>query len=41
VKTAMQHLRQYDTDGDGLIENVDFLNKTYADCISTGEIDSI
>ena len=37
VKTAMQHLRQYDTDGDGLIENGGFPDQTYDDWIATGE----
>ena len=37
VKVAMQHLRQYDTDGDGLIENGGFPDQTYDDWIATGE----
>jgi non-lysosomal glucosylceramidase len=37
VKAAMQHLRQYDTDGDGLIENGGFPDQTYDDWIATGE----
>jgi len=37
VKMAMEHLRQYDTDGDGLIENGGFPDQTYDDWIATGE----
>jgi len=37
VKAAMEHLRQYDTDGDGLIENGGFPDQTYDDWIATGE----
>jgi non-lysosomal glucosylceramidase len=37
VKQAMEHLRQYDTDGDGLIENGGFPDQTYDDWIATGE----
>jgi non-lysosomal glucosylceramidase len=37
VKAAMDHLRQYDTDGDGLIENGGFPDQTYDDWIATGE----
>ena len=33
----MEHLRQYDTDGDGLIENGGFPDQTYDDWIATGE----
>jgi non-lysosomal glucosylceramidase len=37
VKAAMEHLRQYDTDGDGLIENGGFPDQTYDDWIASGE----
>lgn len=37
VKAAMEHLRQYDTDGDGLIENAGFPDQTYDDWIANGE----
>ncbi|HVW77599.1 MAG TPA: non-lysosomal glucosylceramidase [Alloacidobacterium sp.] len=37
VKAAMEHLRQYDTDDDGLIENGGFPDQTYDDWIATGE----
>ncbi len=37
VKLAMEHLRQYDTDGDGLIENGGFPDQTYDDWIAAGE----
>ena len=37
VKGAMEHLRQYDTDNDGLIENGGFPDQTYDDWIATGE----
>jgi len=37
VKAAMEHLRQYDTDNDGLIENGGFPDQTYDDWIATGE----
>jgi len=37
VKQAMEHLKQYDTDGDGLIENGGFPDQTYDDWIATGE----
>ncbi len=37
VQQAMEHLKQYDTDGDGLIENGGFPDQTYDDWIATGE----
>jgi non-lysosomal glucosylceramidase len=37
VKQAMETLKQYDTDGDGLIENGGFPDQTYDDWIATGE----
>lgn len=37
VKQAMEHLRQYDTNGDGLIENGGFPDQTYDDWIADGE----
>jgi non-lysosomal glucosylceramidase len=37
VKTAMEYLRQYDADGDGLIENGGFPDQTYDDWIASGE----
>ncbi len=37
VKQAMEHLRQYDTDGDGLIENGGFPDQTYDNWIANGE----
>jgi non-lysosomal glucosylceramidase len=37
VKAAMEHLRQYDTDDDGLIENGGFPDQTYDDWIASGE----
>ena len=37
VRQAMEHLKQYDTDGDGLIENGGFPDQTYDDWIATGE----
>jgi non-lysosomal glucosylceramidase len=37
VKTAMEHLRQYDTDGDGLIENGGFPDQTYDNWVARGE----
>jgi non-lysosomal glucosylceramidase len=37
VKMAMAHLKQYDTNGDGLIENGGFPDQTYDDWIATGE----
>ena len=37
VKMAMQHLRQYDTDGDGLIENGGFPDQTYDNWVARGE----
>jgi non-lysosomal glucosylceramidase len=37
VKLAMEHLKQYDTDGDGLIENGGFPDQTYDEWIATGE----
>ena len=33
----MEHLKQYDTNGDGLIENGGFPDQTYDDWIATGE----
>ncbi|MGB8260923.1 MAG: non-lysosomal glucosylceramidase [Terracidiphilus sp.] len=37
VKMALEHLRQYDTDGDGLIENGGFPDQTYDEWIASGE----
>jgi non-lysosomal glucosylceramidase len=37
VKQAMEHLKQYDTDGDGLIENGGFPDQTYDEWIASGE----
>ena len=37
VKQAMEHLREYDTNGDGLIENGGFPDQTYDNWIATGE----
>jgi non-lysosomal glucosylceramidase len=37
VQQAMEHLKQYDTDNDGLIENGGFPDQTYDDWIATGE----
>jgi non-lysosomal glucosylceramidase len=37
VKLAMEHLKQYDTDGDGLIENGGFPDQTYDDWTAAGE----
>ena len=37
VKLAMEHLRQYDTDGDGLIENGGFPDQTYDNWVARGE----
>jgi len=37
VQQAMEHLKQYDTDGDGLIENGGFPDQTYDEWIATGE----
>ena len=37
VKQAMEHLRQYDTNGDGLIENGGFPDQTYDEWIAAGE----
>jgi non-lysosomal glucosylceramidase len=37
VDQAMEHLKQYDTDGDGLIENGGFPDQTYDDWTATGE----
>ena len=37
VKMAMEHLRQYDTDGDGLIENGGFPDQTYDNWVARGE----
>lgn len=37
VLQAMEHLRRYDTDGDGLIENGGFPDQTYDVWVATGE----
>jgi len=37
VQQAMEHLKQYDTDGDGMIENGGFPDQTYDDWTATGE----
>ena len=37
VKQAMEHLRQYDTDGDGMIKNGGFPDQTYDSWIARGE----
>lgn len=37
VQQAMEHLKQYDSDGDGLIENGGFPDQTYDDWTATGE----
>lgn len=37
IKMAMEHLRQYDTNGDGLIENGGFPDQTYDNWIARGE----
>jgi non-lysosomal glucosylceramidase len=37
VKQSMEHLKQYDTNGDGLIENGGFPDQTYDDWIADGE----
>jgi len=37
VKMAMEHLRQYDSDGDGLIENGGFPDQTYDTWTARGE----
>ncbi len=37
VKQAMEHLRQYDTQGDGMIENGGFPDQTYDEWVATGE----
>ncbi len=37
VKQSMEQLKQYDTDGDGLIENGGFPDQTYDDWIADGE----
>lgn len=37
VQMAMEHLRQYDTNGDGLIENGGFPDQTYDNWIARGE----
>ncbi len=37
VKLAMEHLRQYDTDNDGLTENGGFPDQTYDNWIARGE----
>ena len=37
IKQAMEHLRQYDTDGDGLIKNGGFPDQTYDNWVARGE----
>ncbi|MGA8310294.1 MAG: non-lysosomal glucosylceramidase [Terriglobales bacterium] len=37
VQQAMEHLRQYDSDGDGLIENGGFPDQTYDNWVARGE----
>lgn len=37
VKQAMEHLREYDTDGDGLIKNGGFPDQTYDNWVARGE----
>jgi non-lysosomal glucosylceramidase len=37
VQQAMEHLRQYDTDGDGMIKNGGFPDQTYDDWVARGE----
>jgi non-lysosomal glucosylceramidase len=37
VRQAMEHLRQYDTDGNGLIKNGGFPDQTYDDWVARGE----
>ena len=37
IKLAMEHLGQYDTDGDGLIENGGFPDQTYDNWVARGE----
>jgi non-lysosomal glucosylceramidase len=37
VEQAMEHLRQYDTDGDGMIKNGGFPDQTYDNWIARGE----
>jgi len=37
IKMAMEHLRQYDTNGDGLIENGGFPDQTYDTWVARGE----
>jgi non-lysosomal glucosylceramidase len=37
VEQAMEHLRQYDSDGDGLIENGGFPDQTYDNWVARGE----
>jgi len=37
IQQAMEHLQQYDKDGDGLIENGGFPDQTYDDWIANGE----
>jgi non-lysosomal glucosylceramidase len=37
IKMAMEHLRQYDTNGDGLIENGGFPDQTYDNWVARGE----
>lgn len=37
VKQAMEHLRQYDSDGDGLIKNGGFPDQTYDNWVARGE----
>jgi len=37
VKQAMEHLRQYDSDGDGMIKNGGFPDQTYDNWVARGE----
>lgn len=37
VKLAMEHLWQYDTDGDGMIKNAGFPDQTYDEWVARGE----
>jgi non-lysosomal glucosylceramidase len=37
VKQAMEHLRSYDSDGDGMIKNGGFPDQTYDDWVARGE----
>jgi non-lysosomal glucosylceramidase len=37
VKLAMEHLRQYDSDGDGMIKNGGFPDQTYDEWVARGE----